>query len=286
VIRVEDHLPRLYVAAEEVSARGQRRFRQMTMATLALLLVAAVGGLVEHAWAGWVSAVAFALSLGLTALRSYQNAEQGWYDGRAGAESAKSVTWKYAVGGAPFGIGVADAEALLEQTLRGLVAELGRLRSAVTAAAAASDVAPLSALRAEPLGVRVATYRDQRLEDQRGWYAGRAADHRATGRRWQLAMIAFEILGIAGAVLKGLDVVEVDLLSLFATGAAAAAAWLAATDVLSTARAYDFAALELESVLVAAAAVDDEPSWATFVADAEQTMSREHTMWLARRRAV
>jgi hypothetical protein len=31
--------------------------------------------------------------------------------------------------------------------------------------------------------------------------------------------------------------------------------------------------------------IDEEDAWATFVADAEQTMSREYTAWLARRRA-
>ena len=74
--------------------------------------------------------------------------------------------------------------------------------------------------------------------------------------------------------------------SVFAGAAAAAVAWLASGDYVKTARAYELTTLELDQALDLIDAIDDEAAWATFVADAEQTMSREHTAWLARRRGA
>jgi hypothetical protein len=46
----------------------------------------------------------------------------------------------------------------------------------------------------------------------------------------------------------------------------------------------ELSALELDQALGTIHAADDDDAWSTFVADGEQTMSREHTAWLARRR--
>jgi hypothetical protein len=282
-MRVEDHLPGLYTVAEQASAGGQREFRRLTSATLVLLVVAAAGGLIDRSWAGWISAAAFVASLAVVGRRAFADAEDRWYDGRAAAESAKSAAWKYAVGGAPFGVGSHAPENLLHETLTKLIGELRHLRSAVVSPVKPPDLAGLTAVRSESLAARQRLYGEQRLEDQRAWYARRAGEHRATARRWQWAMIVLQAAGVVGAVLKGVDAVHVDLLSLFATGAASAVAWLGALDVKRTARSYDFAALELESVIAGLPAAADEETWAKYVADAEAAMSREHTMWLARR---
>jgi hypothetical protein len=154
------------------------------------------------------------------------------------------------------------------------------VRSAQTAPA----LDQLRVLRGAPLQRRQASYRKQRLEDQANWYSKRAGEHRSKARRWRAVMFASQLAGVAGATLKGLGVVDVDVLSLFATMAAAAAGWIAAGDYTETARAYDFAALELQGALGSFDRVEDESEWARYVADCEQAMSREHTMWLARRR--
>ena len=93
-------------AASAASEKGQRRYRTIVVASLVLLVVASIGGLISDRVGGWVSAVGFAASLLLTAVGTTRWQHE-WHGGRALAERAKSVTWKYAVGGAPFGL---DAE--------------------------------------------------------------------------------------------------------------------------------------------------------------------------------
>lgn len=283
-MRIEDHLPAPYSAASRASKEGQDGFKRLTWVALALLVVASVGGLIDAEWGGWLSLAAFLGSIVLTALAVYRKAEQDWYDGRAAAESIKSLTFKYAVGGEPFGIASERPDQRFVASIGHLTSELRQLGSAVESQGTAPVLDQLRGLRRETLGARQAAYREQRLEDQATWYSTRAGEHRATAKKWRGVMFASQLAGVAGAALKGLGVIDLDILSLFATMAAAAAGWIAAGDYVETARAYDFAALELQQALERFEDVEDEEGWARYVADCEQAMSREHTMWLARRR--
>jgi hypothetical protein len=285
ITMIEDHLPEAYVFASRASAKGQRQFKRLTWIALLLLVVAGAGGLVEGSWGGWVSLGAFVGSLLVSALAIYQRSEQDWYDGRAVAESTKSIVFKYAVGGEPFGVANPQAETRFHQTLAALLSELKKLHSTIELPKSSADLGALRQLRSSDLPIRSAAYQAQRLDHQRNWYRQRASEHRRTANAWRAAMLGAEIFGAAGAALKGLSLVEVDLFSLFATVAAAAAAWIAAGDYSATTRAYDFAALELGQAVARLPSMGSEEKWAQFVADCEQAMSREHTMWLARRRA-
>lgn len=278
-------MPNAYVVASEASAKGQKWFKRLTFLTLLLLVVAALAGLLEHSWAGWVSAAAFVLSILFTALTVYKRTEQDWYDGRAAAESVKSITFKYAVGGEPFGTEDREADARFDETLSKLVGELEDLGSDLPSPKTPSSLDALRELRGRSLTERRSIYKAQRIEEQWNWYSKRAKEHRKTATAWRSVMYAGQAAGAAGAVLKGLGIVDIDLMSLFATVAASTAAWIAAGDFTETARAYDFATLDLEQALNKAGEASAEPQWASFVADCEQAMSREHTMWLARRRS-
>jgi SMODS and SLOG-associating 2TM effector domain 1/SMODS and SLOG-associating 2TM effector domain 3 len=277
-------MPELYDVAETASSEGQHWFKWLTGTALILLVVAAAGGMIDERWAGWMSAVAFAVGTVASTLWIFRRHENEWYDGRAAAESAKSLTFKYAVGGQPYDVENTAATAEYAGALAAIVSELKRLESPVDASADPGDLGDLDRLRAAQLSDRQAVYRDQRIEEQRTWYTRRARDHRGNGRRWQRAMIALYLAGITGAVLKGLGVIDFDLLGLFATLAASVAAWLAAMDYRRIARAYEFAAEELRDVLERSSTMATEAEWSSFVADAEQAMSREHTLWQARRR--
>jgi hypothetical protein len=286
-VKVEHHLPATFTAAEAASGRGQKRFKLFTAASLVLLTVAAACGIWESPIAGAIAAVAFGASFTMSAWVVTRDMQDAWYDGRALAESAKSLTYKYAVGGAPFEVGNPTATERWATSVADIVGELRRLQTVIEPAAASlyGDTA-LQALRAAPLARRIGIYREERLEGQRRWYATRSRDHRETAQRWQVAAGVLQLVGVLGAVLKAFDLLHFDLLGLCAAAAAAAVAWLQAGDYVMTARAYEVTTLDISTSLSRLDAVDTEETWATFVADAEQAMSREHTMWTARRRAL
>lgn len=283
-ISIEQHMPELYRVADSASTRGQNRFKARTAVALILLIVATVGGIIDQPWASLMSAAAFAAGTVMTTLWMLRRYENQWYDGRAAAESAKSLTFKYAVGGEPYSVPSQNARGEYIDDLGAIAAKLDRANSPVKVSADLPDLEQLDQIRDLGWEQRRVVYQTQRIEDQLAWYTKRAAEHRDAGRLWQRAVIGLNSVGVVGAVLKATDTLHFDLLSLCATLAAAAAAWLSAVDHLRIARAYDFTATELEAVLKRCKAIANAEEWPGFVADAEETMSREHTLWEARRR--
>jgi conflict system pore-forming effector with SLATT domain len=288
-----EDFPALQRAGEDVSATSQQLFTRWVKATLLLTVLAAVMGAVEDAWAGWVAAGAFAVSLVLGVLSVRRDVEARWYDARALVETVKSMTWKYAVGSSEYpvhGERAARARERFDKRLKTLLPLLQKLDLRPPQDRAGTN--ELEALRAADLSTRAAAYLEGRLHDQLQWYSLTALHHRAWARLWQAAAALLQLAGIAGAAAKGLDKTSVDWLGIAAAAAAAAAAWLQTKDHVTLSRAYTVTAHELalideealpQSVLDKGDA-DAESRWAAFVDDSEEAISREHNLWLGRRR--
>jgi hypothetical protein len=78
-------------------------------------------------------------------------------------------------------------------------------------------------------------------------------------------------------------VTSIDLASLASALIASGSAWLAVKQYESVATAYLLASRELNAIKQRLLSVKDEHRWATEAADAEEVISREHTMWRASR---
>jgi hypothetical protein len=144
----------------------------------------------------------------------------------------------------------------------------------------------MTSVREQPLSVRRRAYEEGRLLDQVRWYGAKALENDARAKRWSLITIALQAAGVLAATLRVAGVLDVDLMGVAATAAAAATAWLASKDHSGLAEAYSTTAHELALVRDELPEGDDETGWGTFVADAEAAISREHTRWLARRRSL
>jgi hypothetical protein len=277
----EQDFPGVFRRADGSSVRAQRRFLVATGAGLTLVLLAAAMGAVPEPWAGWVGAAAFFAAIIVGALAVTQNLERTWYDGRALAESTKSLTWLYvAHGGDP-----AEAESPdddFKERLHALRNELERLDFVIPGEG--SEVSDrMRDLRAAPLDQRRSIYMRDRVRDQVAYYRRRGDEHRRWAWRFRGATGIAQAFGLTGAVLKAISAVDIDLLGVGAAAAAAFTAWLQTRDHATLARAYELTAEDLDAVIQDVPRNDDEKQWAAFVADAEASMSREHVMWLARR---
>jgi hypothetical protein len=138
-------------------------------------------------------------------------------------------------------------------------------------------------VRKLPLEERKQIYREQRIADQREWYRSKAAAARRNARRWSAVVTVATSLGLAAAVAKAFGVLELDLLGLASSVAAAAAAWTQFRQHDALASAYGVAARELVLVDDRLAQCGDEVTWSQFVGESEEAVSREHTMWAAKR---
>ena len=279
--------PGLFALADGTSLNGQRRFITATKIQLGLLLVA--GGIGALTWetrsmnfAALAAGCAFLIAGAFRLRQLTGTPAQTWYEGRAAAESVKTLSWLYAVGGAPFPttLSAEEAHTQFEEQLSALVTDLESI--APGSAVEHRPTESMDNLRRMSLQARRDAYRKGRIQDQQTWYSSKARDNGRKARLWSRMVLGFEALGAVGAFLSAFKVVEIDMLGLAGAGAATGAAWLETKQHDNLASAYNVAAQELESILSLIGAQENEHMWTQFVADAEQAISREHTLWRAR----
>ena len=287
----ESEFPPLYTAADRNSLDGQRRYLNATRLRLAMLVLAAAFGL--FTWrtaggdvAGIGAAVAFVVALLAELYLLQARPDRLWYDGRAVAESAKTLTWRYLVGGSPFGreeVTEREAQRLLLERFRQIAGDL-RGAHLVPVADVDDQLGPeLRRLRGLPLEERRALYRRERIGGQQAWYARAAQCNERRATQWSLALTSLEALGLAGGVLKATGALSVDLLGLAGALVAAGAAWVNAKQHQTLANAYAVASQELAAISGQVDWAATEAEWDHFVDQAEEAISREHTLWRASR---
>ncbi|HEY2579474.1 MAG TPA: DUF4231 domain-containing protein [Streptosporangiaceae bacterium] len=286
-------LPAVHLAANSASMSGQKEYLRWTRARLSFVIVAAAAG----AWAaaagkpaGWHKALAaiavasFFIAFAAEILLLTRRPEELWYHGRAVAESSKTLAWRYAMRADPFAAAETDAEAdaRITERLRDLLAK-SPIASRLPPVAGADITEPMCALRGATLDERKQAYITSRVSDQWTWYASKAKYNSKRAKIWRTLLIVFELGGAVWAILILAGVTAVVLDGVLAAMVAGAGAWLGVKQFENLAEAYNLTATELGFVRSEAHSVTGEAGWSTYVNSAEQAISREHTMWLARR---
>lgn len=284
----DDDLPGLFDAADTASLTGQKEYMRALRARLVLAVAAAVCGVFALP-VGGVDVAALGTGLALImillvefALRA-SRPEERWYDGRALAESTKSLAWRYAVGAVPFAL--ESDERAVERRYVDQVAELlgDAPDTGIEATRRPAVSGAMRALRSADLADRKRSYLSGRVQEQQGWYVRKSAVNARLARRWHRLLLAFGFGGIAAAFARAFGVVDFDLAGVAGALIAASAAWTSAKQHAMLTRAYRYAANELLIADSRLQLVTDETEWAAEAADAEEAISREHTMWRASR---
>ncbi|MCP2307137.1 MULTISPECIES: DUF4231 domain-containing protein [Kitasatospora] len=303
-MREQDLLPRLFWAADEASLQGQGRAVALSRWELVLLVAAAFTGSADGSLWAWAAAAAYLGALFMATVMARQNPQRLWYDGRAVAESVKTLVWKYAVRAdsyQPPPRKLPDAERLYDIQLTGLLDEFETEQVIPNMSQMSAELtgwrAPMrhpqitermEQLRDQPLPVRREVYVRERVRTQRDWYQNKAVYCRNAARRAGRLAIVLPLAGLALAVLRALGWFTFDALGAISAVAASIAAWAQLRQYRPQAAAYTLAAAELSKVEVQLArldvgSTDAEEIWARLARDAEDAISREHTTWQARR---
>lgn len=286
------NLSPLAEAASQDSMAAQRRYMMATAAHLTCLVLAALFGALtirpEPSGIDLSGAAAvgfFASAALLSAFLFGTRPDRQWYDGRAAAESMKTLAWKYSVGGSPFHVNVGDEaglEKLFVERTREIIRALkyakpggGRAEPQITS--------EMRRVRSLPLENRRAQYREERIGSQQRWYAEKAQWNNRRATAWRAVVLAVEVAGVFLGLLKVAGAVEIDLLGVAAALATALGAWLQAKRHEELGRAYAVASQELGAILSLFDSTQTEADWATFVDQSEEAISREHTLWRASR---
>ena len=281
--------PAIFHAADDASVSSQRWFLRLSAGRLwALVIVAALAALAVliDRWAAIIALVPISIAVFVEVLLLAWRPDRRWYQARAVAESAKTLAWRYQVGGRPLGLRMTDDKAAAEliARLRGL---LGQFQDLSLPPTQQDQVTPtMRRLRSSPLVERMAEYQMGRIQDQRAWYASKADWNRKRATWFQVGLVAIELAAFAMAILTAAYGLSVSVYSILAAFAVAGVGWLQIKQHRSMANAYSLASHDLAAINSTIDSVDGEDAWEEFVDQAEDAISREHTLWLASHRRV
>jgi SMODS and SLOG-associating 2TM effector domain 3/SMODS and SLOG-associating 2TM effector domain 1 len=287
-----DDLPALYRAASAAAKHGQRSYVVLTGALLVLSVVAAICGAltIKHGSfdiAGLAALIALAGSAFVAFWLLENNPHKRWYDSRAAAETAKSLAWLYMAGGGDFAVGNRSESQVRQDLVERIVVLRRALEEAPLPIPDSHEItSAMRQVRAASLSRRREIYLNGRILDQEGYYSQQGRLNDRLRRRWGLTMIGLQLAGVVAAFLKMLGKIDIDLAGIAVTLAVSVAAWTRTRMHDELAEAYKITAHDVVDLRAVLPEVRTERQWAEFVANAETAFSREHTMWLARRRSL
>jgi len=136
---------------------------------------------------------------------------------------------------------------------------------------------------------RKVIYLEQRIGDQRKWYSDSARKNRKAALRWLYTVMFAQLFAIVFALVIVFRpefisaVAHINWAHVFSSAAIAALAWLQLKQNQELAQAYSVAAHELGLISEQISYVKTEEDLSRFVTESEGSISREHTMWMAKR---
>jgi hypothetical protein len=284
-------MPALFGAADEAALAGQRSFLSQTRFQLVMLLLGAAAGVAgqffDMAELAYVGVAAYVVLVVTRVNLRLTSTDRVWYENRLIAESVRSLAWRYAVGGAPFGVepdadraeDVYEIDERFRERIAGLLSDVSHVPLPDPRRGTRQITEPMRALRREPLEVRRRAYDEHRVTTQLVWYADRAASRARSQARLDAAFVLSSGAAIFSGLLQALAVIEVNLLGLAGMVAAVSATWAATNKYSQQAADYSMAAHQLTLARTILDRQVHEAEWATFVNDAEDAIASEHLSW-------
>ena len=285
-IQRED-LPAMYREASDSSARSQNIFIRWNVINLAVLVLAAIVSALKdplHEYTtGLTLASAILLAIGaiITFALRKNPFEREWYRSRAIAESVKTLSWRFMTCASPYEHSLAEAEATLrfekvlhdiaEQESKNPIADPGQVTD------------KMKQVRTRSVTDRKDLYIRERVKDQFGWYKKNSERNSQRGKRAMYVAVMTQVIAVIGAFVLFYLKQNFDLGGILAAMSASALAWIQLKRFEDLAEAYRTAAKELSRILDEAPTSSTEEALSQFVIDSENALSREHTLWLAKR---
>ncbi|HEY9006585.1 MAG TPA: DUF4231 domain-containing protein [Ohtaekwangia sp.] len=290
----KEEYPSLYRAADEAAASSQNLYVRLIAIDLVLMVISALATIYNFQsndakeWVYVISAAIMGASIILTIIVKTQKFEARWYKGRALAESAKTLTWRYITGSQNFEINLTSetANAVFISRMEELANEFKDFTQFLDASTLAQPAISeaMQQCRSMSLNDRQSSYILNRIRDQKHWYSTKATFNKRMKNFWFYTIIVCQALSVISSVyLIKMPSSNLNFVGLFTTISAACLAWLQLKQHESLSVAYTTAVIELNFIEEKSKAITSEEDFVKFVLDSENAISREHTLWLAQK---
>jgi len=293
---MEQHnFPNYFQAADAISISSQKHYLLVLKADLIAMVLAAGLAVYNYQsidsllWLNVVTGLSLLTGLILTIVLRTKKYEDVWYQGRALAESCKTITWRFITCAEYFEstLDVAEVKERFIKRIQDLAGEFSELNSNLSAKLLNKPIITdkMIEVRSLDLQERKKYYLENRIEDQKEWYSTKAESNKTSYNRWFIGIISLQILSIVCVVYL---IVEPDstwnLIGLLTTLSASAISWLQIKQHQELKQAYTTATTELNFIQELSENINTEGDLSQFILDSENAISREHTLWLAQRR--
>jgi hypothetical protein len=139
-------------------------------------------------------------------------------------------------------------------------------------------------VRNETLEQRRSYYVKNRINEQKDWYARKADWNKSQGSMWFVIAWTLQVATAAIAIIViSFGDLFMNPVGILTTASAGMLSWIHARNYRELSQSYSLVAQELSLLEDRAKQVQTEEKMAEIVLDTERTISREHTIWLARR---
>ncbi|KAA5597308.1 DUF4231 domain-containing protein [Blastochloris sulfoviridis] len=282
--------PALFLCADEASNRYQAHFLRLVQGEYATLFLASIFSMSFLTGTWYYVCYAFVFIAGLVVLltRALRKPEQDWYRCRALAESVKTLTWRYVMRAAPFG-DLAEsghqAQAEFRNQLHSVFAENRATAEKIVSDWSGNDQITdrMQQIRLMSLSDRIKYYINNRIDEQREWYARKAIINRRGASFWVTASSIAYVLATALVITR---IAAPDWpywpIEPLIVVAASVVGWMQIRKFNELCAAYTVTAHEIGLIKMRTEATCSEEDFSQFVNDAEKAFSREHTLWIAR----
>lgn len=289
----DEHYPSLFLGAEKASGSAQKTYLLLQRLYLGSLVLGSIIGTFTaltsnpaNTWLRSTTAIVLALGLLLFWVIRAKRYDKTWFDCRAVAESVKTATWRFIMHAPPF-----QNDGSIEEDF---ITELREIRQARPdsekniAGVIDFGAAPITDFMRQARSLyfedRKNLYIEYRLRDQKSWYSHKANVNARAGGQWFWTIVGLQALAVTIAIIQAtVGGLKGNVVPVFTTCTAAVAAWSQMKRYDELAQSYALAAQELGELDSIATNLTIESDFFQLVEQVEEAISREHTMWCARR---
>lgn len=287
--------PALYQAADKASLNNQKLFTVLMGFNLVFMIAGSLLTILKLQFPNVsicvyiISSIMLLVAFIITFVLKIRKFEDVWYQGRALAESVKTLTWRYMSCSEGFEskLSVEDSNNVLlskiEELKNKFKEEIQHFDSKLLLLPSVTKV--MVELRLKPLNARKTYYAENRIENQKSWYSDKAEYNRKKQNCWFVVILISQFLAIIASVLLIIFPTSTwNLVGLFTTVASVGIAWNQLKQHQEHKQAYITAAFELQLIKEKALSINSEDEFSKYVLDSENAISREHTLWLVQKR--
>lgn len=287
--------PNYFQASDKASIKAQKHYINITRIELISMIIASALAIYNYQSTQSklvvyiVSGLLLLLSLVLTIILKSKKYEDVWYQGRALAESCKTLTWRFVCCSEYFetSLDLGEAKTRFVERIKELSDEFKELSIAMNSRTLNLPIITdkMIEIRTYNLDKRKDYYIQNRIEDQKKWYADKAEYNSEKYNLWFWCVIISQALSLISIVFLIVNpAFNWNFVGLLTTISASALSWLQLKQHQELKQAYTTATQELNFIVTLTDQLTTEDSFSKFVLDSENAVSREHTLWLAQRR--